>query len=123
MRMLKSMKGTYGTLRDLVSMFRDVNTTATAGAHTGRQTVGGEEIYRKVIAMTAFPNAGTSNYGGAAGVDDIISIGGVCRKGTVDFPVGHPTVYARRNGDNIEVTTTADYSTYTGELVIEYTKA
>lgn len=126
MRMLMRMGGKWETLRKLVGMFRD--RYSTSEVHTGSPDTSDAEIYRKVLAVAAGPNAGTVNAAhGVATLDNIIRIWGVLRSGTTERMInsddGTVLLSAHRDGANIVLTSGSDLSAYAGEVVVEYTKS
>lgn len=105
------------------------NTLSTSETETNETWIDGKKIYRKVIAVANFPNATSANVAhGVTGIDNTIRVWGRMKSGTVEVPLPNadPTAGASdglfRNGANIEVRCGTNRSSYSGHVVIEYTK-
>ena len=113
--------------------YEEVNSYSTSEVKTGDTWIDGKPIYRKVIEIGALPN----NYYKSVN-HNILNLNKVIKlymivhisdgtfyqanmQGTTTL-FGGNTVTVRGNTTQIQVATTADYSTHTGYAIIEYTK-
>lgn len=96
---------------------------------TGNTWVDGKPIYRKVIDLGALPNNTSKNVAhGITNLDNIISMNTIVKGGTVNFvlPAARVVLSGQigvfRDGANITVETNTNRTTFTGQVVLEYTK-
>lgn len=92
---------------------------------TAKTWTDGSAIYATYVALGALPNATTSSDAhGATGIDTVVGLYGFASDGAgKDLALPNDDLQLHRDGLNIKVTTTSDYSGYTGWAVMEYTKA
>lgn len=100
----------------------------TAEQDTGLTWVGGETIYQKTLVAGTFPNANSVNVAhGITGLDKIIKFEGYGDDGTN----GIPLPYTQQTGDNIQlssddtnvvISSTANFSGFSGHITIWYIK-
>jgi hypothetical protein len=98
---------------------------------TGEKWVDGKAIYRKCISVAALPNNTTLTAGTLASLDTLVSIHGEA-KSTNQSGYSRPLPFVGNGSNDIRVDvsdydvvikTTTDWSSYSGILVLEYTKA
>lgn len=92
----------------------------------------GEQVYRKVVSLGALPNATeTTDAHGLTGTYTIIKMYGMADDGSKgEFPLPYAdsddvanSVEVKTNSADIKIKTGANYSGYTGYIVLEYIKA
>ena len=110
----------YGNIEALISY-------STTEADTGKKWVDDSAIYRKVLFIESLPNATTSNVDtGITNLKDIINAHGFIPQsegvqGRI-LPYSNQLVL-RYSGNNLVVTASADYSSYSAYIILEYTKS
>lgn len=85
-------------------------------------------IYRKVINFGALPNNTTKNVAhGISNIGDVVKFEGVMASGNYRYPIPQTTSGGRVSiwlgGNNVSIQTTADFSSYSAKVVLEYTKS
>lgn len=97
---------------------------------TGEKWVDGKAIYRKCISVAALPNNNTLTVGTLASLDTLVSVHGEA-KSTNQSGYSRPLPFVGNGSNDIRVDvsnydvvvkTTSDWSSYSGILVLEYTK-
>lgn len=90
----------------------------------------GELIYCKTIDLGALPNATTKDVAhGIGGYTRIVALSGVARSGTINYPLNYAAPLASQsigvyvlNSVSVRITTRINYSAYSGEVTLQYTK-
>ncbi len=107
---------------------RDYSTTET---WTGGHWIDGKKIYRKVVSIGNFPNNGTKNVAhGISTYSDVVRLYGNARDDSIGelYPLPYEAepdsapVAIFMNNTNIVVMTYRDRTTWTGYVIVEYTK-
>lgn len=97
------------------------NTVNSAEAwYTGRDWHDGSEVWAKYITLGALPNAATSSVAHGLTTPTFVSIKGMADNGTNQEPIPSRNIGVHATGTDIVVTAAADYSTYTGWVIVEY---
>lgn len=111
----------------LVKTVGDIGTYSTTETKIGKW--GDQDLYRKVYTIAALPNAAKDTI--ASGLENITvrKIYGVAHGGAelplpfVSFAFASQIqINYEHTGNNIAITTGSDRTTYSGEIVLEYTK-
>jgi hypothetical protein len=105
---------------------------STGEVDTGARWIDGKTIYRKVIDIGTLPNATTADTAhGITTIDTLISLIGTADNGTTQIPIPTPSTTAANSltaeivnapTPAVRVGSGANYSSYTGYVVLEYTK-
>lgn len=116
-----------GALETAVEAVDTQRVISTDEVDTGWKWVGGSTIYRKALAVAAYPNAGSANVAhGITGLGTVVRLFGVADNGTTQYvlnsPDGTGDFSACVDDTNVVVSAAADLSGYAGHVVIEYTK-
>lgn len=123
-----------GAVSQIDDNLSDLVTYSTNEVDTGKKWVDGKTIYRKVVNIGALPNSTTKKVDhGVSGIDTIVKIYGTANSNNnaLNLPyvetktnnVNNIPVYVSKVAPlNITVITEVDFSTYTGVIIIEYTK-
>lgn len=95
--------------------------------NTEKTWIDGKTIYKKSISVAALPNASSQAYsfGGGTTVDSVVRFEIIAHDSVsgdfIQIPDG-VGASAKISGGNIDVTTTADYSGYSADMTVWYTK-
>lgn len=116
-----------GALETAVEAVDTQRVISTDEVDTGWKWVGGSTIYRKALAVAAYPNGGSANVAhGITGLGTVVRLFGVADNATTQYvlnsPDGTGDFSAKVDDTNIVVSAAADLSGYAGHIVIEYTK-
>ena len=100
---------------------------STTEADTGKKWIDNSLIYRKVLFIESLPNATTLNVDtGIVNLKDILNAHGFIPQGEGVqgriLPYSNQLVL-RYSGNNLVVTASADYSSYSAYIILEYTKS
>jgi len=104
---------------------------STDETFTGMYWIDGKKIYRKVVDCGTLPNAAQKNVPhNISNLDQVITIKGIATSGNtrVPMPRSMSSIASHDNLDlfiantNIYIAVTVDYSTYSGIVILEYTK-
>ena len=106
------------------------NTYSTTETDTGRKWIGGKAIYRKLIATGTLPNTASKAIPtGITGMDSLIALYGAASSPAARLSL--PFVAADSvnwvnilytSANTLSITTGANFSAYTGYVILEYTK-
>lgn len=119
----------YELIQQSVSVRNASEDYFTSETDTGKNWINGNRIYRKVINFGALPNATSKSVAhGIASIGAMISMNGVMTGATYIQPI--PFVHTTASGSvmlwvdttNVTLNTGADYSSYTGYIILEYTE-
>lgn len=103
---------------------------------TSEQVIGtwidGKPIYRKVVNFGTLPNATTKEVSsGLTNVDTIVSLRGIAQSSSGAFPMpivlnstfaNQTTLYYNKSNNTIQIIAGSNRSSYTGYIILEYTK-
>ena len=103
---------------------------STSEVNTGVKWIDGKTIYRKVIDVGPLPNSGTEDTPhGIANLDSVISAAGFCDNGSGNYrPIGYVPDLSNSGisiqiaGSYVRIKTSISYTTYSGFVILEYTK-
>ena len=82
------------------------------------------DVHATYVNLGSLPNAATTTTAhGVTGIDTVIRLWGMASDGAgKDYPLPNEDLALFRDGANLKVTTSSDFSGYTGWAVLEYTK-
>ena len=102
---------------------------STTEHKTGRKWIDGKDIYEKTVDVGALPNATTKQVAHGVTYDKVVSLRGICSNSDNAFlplpAVATSSAYAIElsvDTTNIVITTAQDRSTFSGYVILEYTK-
>lgn len=96
---------------------------------TGGVWIDGNPIFRIVVDVGSLPNTTSSSTAHGVSPVTMVRLYGIATNGTTNFPLPYvdttasSAIEVKADGTNVIVITAANYSTYTGFMVLEYTKA
>ena len=100
--------------------------TYTTDEQEAGMWINGEKLYRKVIDVGALPNNATKTIDNPIAYDEIVGITGFAKSSNKNtIPLPYPTTVPNIliSVESIRVTTTTDLTSFTGTLIITYTKS
>lgn len=124
-RNLRTLEGAGTRLKDILitalnALIGGGTIDASAAWDTGRTWTDGSAIKAKYVSLGALPNATTTNDAHGVTLGTIVGLyGGATASGTF-VPLPNDGILLSADATNIIVTTTTDWSSYTGWAVLEY---
>lgn len=103
---------------------------ATSETQVGSNWIDGRPIYRKVVDFGALPNADSKTVAhGITGIQDVADLRFIIKGAGSDWRLvpyvslaGDVDIAMSMDGTNIYVDTESDWSSFTGKVVIDYTR-
>lgn len=113
---------------ETTQLLTNLGSYSTTEVNTGKTWIDNKPIYRKVINVGSLPNNSSKTV--ATGIIQtdirIVSLTGVCFTSDGRYQASLNDVYSRITlvpTNNLSITTTLDFSSYTGYAILEYTKS
>ena len=116
-------------LNDVKNYVDNSNSYSTQEVKTGGKWIDGKPIYRKIVEVASLPNNTQTSYNhGIVNVDSFTTIRGIAKSTTLSLPIpfieitGNTNIQIYAQTVNFVISTNYDASSYTGTIILEYTK-